>query len=93
MTNLRGADLLILSSPYYDVPRGDIVSNFDQGVLAEFMADGGAILFMSNPYFFEDNMRNYSGNNPAMSDFMSIGTGLSFSTSRSAIVRSASFPT
>lgn len=78
LTNLRGADLLILPSPYYKLPAVDIATTFDTQVLIEFLVDGGAILFLSNPFFFEENMRNYSGNNKAMNRFMNIGIGMEF---------------
>ncbi|MBD3191947.1 MAG: hypothetical protein GF308_14965 [Candidatus Heimdallarchaeota archaeon] len=86
LTNLRGADLLILPSPYFQLPASEIVTPFDQQVLIEFLGDGGSILFLSNPFFFEKNMRNFSGHNTAMDRFMNIGTALAFSGAQNVLM-------
>lgn len=72
LTNIRGADLIILPSPYYgavDVPDGTgAFANIERRALQEYYQDGGSVLFLANPYFYEEELRNYS------SDITSINT-------------------
>ncbi|MHA1365615.1 MAG: hypothetical protein ACTSXA_09145 [Candidatus Heimdallarchaeota archaeon] len=72
LTNIRGADLIILPSPYFgavDVPDGTgAFASIERRALQEYYQDGGSVLFLANPYFFEEEVRNYS------SDIQSINT-------------------
>ncbi|NHJ86558.1 MAG: hypothetical protein FK734_13920 [Asgard group archaeon] len=65
-TNLRGADLVILPAPYYlsedTTETHGPFTDIEQQALVEFYEDGGSVLYLANPYFFEENMRNYSSN-------------------------------
>ncbi|MHA1308067.1 MAG: hypothetical protein ACTSO7_13875 [Candidatus Heimdallarchaeota archaeon] len=72
LTNIRGADLIILPSPYFgvdDVPDGTgAFAEIERRALQEYYQDGGSVLFLANPYFYEEEQRNYS------SDIVSINT-------------------
>ncbi|NHJ38520.1 MAG: hypothetical protein FK731_00705 [Asgard group archaeon] len=71
LTNLRGADLLILPAPYIDATRSRF-SDLEKRAITEFYQDGGSILYLANPYFFEEEMRNYSSNLQYINDMMGI---------------------
>ncbi|MCF2142366.1 MAG: GldG family protein [Candidatus Heimdallarchaeota archaeon] len=69
LTNLRGADLLIVPAPFIDASRSDF-SEVEKQAVSEFYLDGGSLLYLANPYFFEDEMRNYSSNVRYVNDMM-----------------------
>lgn len=71
LTNLRGADLLIIPAPYIDASRAKF-SDLERQAITEFYQDGGSVLFLANPYFFEEEMRNYSSNLQYINDMMGI---------------------
>ncbi|MHA1220821.1 MAG: hypothetical protein ACTSQB_03730, partial [Candidatus Heimdallarchaeota archaeon] len=52
LTNLRGADLLILPAPYFESPNtGDAAgpySEIEQRAVLEFYQDGGSVLYLAN---------------------------------------------
>ncbi|HUT82216.1 MAG TPA: hypothetical protein VMZ29_13525 [Candidatus Bathyarchaeia archaeon] len=65
LMNIRGADLIILPSPFlYSINFGDGVAytEVEQRAVYEFYTDGGSVLYLANPYFFEVETRNYSSN-------------------------------
>jgi hypothetical protein len=71
LTNLRGADLLILPAPYIEASRSKF-SDLEKQAITEFYQDGGSVLYLANPYFFEEEMRNYSSNLNYINDMMGI---------------------
>jgi len=72
LTNIRGADLIILPSPYFgvdNVPDGvGAFADIERRALQEYYQDGGSVLFLANPYFYEEEDRDLS------SDIVSINT-------------------
>ncbi|MBN1329878.1 MAG: hypothetical protein JXA54_10425 [Candidatus Heimdallarchaeota archaeon] len=66
LMNIRGADLLILPAPFlYSEDTGDGTgpySKVEQRAVFEFYTDGGSVLYLANPYFFEEEQRNYTSN-------------------------------
>ncbi|MHA1557362.1 MAG: hypothetical protein ACTSPM_10570 [Candidatus Heimdallarchaeota archaeon] len=68
LTNLRGADLLILPAPYYLAT--DPYSDLEKLALAEFIQDSGSVLFMANPFIFEDSMRNFTSHTNYLNSMM-----------------------
>jgi len=69
LTNIRGADLLIVPAPYIEASRSDF-SELERQAITEFYLDGGSLLYLANPYFFEEPMRNYSSNVRYANDMM-----------------------
>ncbi|MFW9922015.1 MAG: hypothetical protein ACFFDW_01875 [Candidatus Thorarchaeota archaeon] len=72
-TNLRGADLIILPAPYYNAVTP--YTSTEELAIREYIQDGGAVLYLANPYFYELDMRNYSSNILALNNMMSTPEG------------------
>jgi hypothetical protein len=75
LTNIRGADLIIIPSPTH--PGGDISSNdlgpfteYENRALQEYWEDGGSLMFLANPYFFEPEYQNLSSANTYLNNMM-----------------------
>lgn len=68
LTNLRGADLLILPAPFYlaESPYSDL----EKLALTEFIQDSGSVLFMVNPFIFEESMRNFTSHTNYLNSMM-----------------------
>jgi hypothetical protein len=69
-TNLRGADLIIIPSPYYETTLDDAFSDLEIQALTEFYSDRGSAIFLTNPYFFDEEMRDFSGHPKAMNQIL-----------------------
>ncbi len=74
LMNIRGADLLILTAPYlYAKSVGEGIGPYtkvEQRAVYEFYTDGGSVLYLANPYFFEEDVRNYTSNLNAFNNLM-----------------------
>ncbi|NHJ47190.1 MAG: hypothetical protein FK733_05325 [Asgard group archaeon] len=74
LTNLRGADLVIIPAPYIDADRSKF-EHIEKQAITEFYQDGGSVLYLANPYFFEEEYRNYSSNFNYLNDMAGISLG------------------
>ena len=80
LTNIRGADLLILPAPsiYTD---SNLIEDLEKQAVVEFYQDGGSVLYLANPYFFDSTIRNYSSNLVNINSFMgTVGSGDTYGT-------------
>ncbi len=68
LTSLRGADLVILMAPFYYTELS--FTSTERRAMVEFYQDGGSVLYLANPFFFEDEMRNYSSNIVQLNNMM-----------------------
>ncbi len=68
LTSLRGADLLILPAPYYLAENP--YSPLEKLALTEYIQDSGSVLFMANPFLFEDSMRNFTSKTNYLNSMM-----------------------
>lgn len=77
LVNLQGADLIILPAPNLNAiqaPGSDSAfSVLERRALFEFYRDGGSVLYLANPYFFEEEMRNYTSHTNYLNYMMSSG--------------------
>jgi len=77
LVNLQGADLIILPAPNLNAIRAPdsetAFSVIDRRALFEFYRDGGSMLYLANPYFFEEEMRNYTSHANYLNYMMSSG--------------------
>ncbi|MBK5113300.1 MAG: hypothetical protein JJE41_06695 [Candidatus Heimdallarchaeota archaeon] len=82
LVNLQGADLIILPAPYLHAIRAlesdnsfsdSAFSEIERRALFEFYRDGGSVLYLANPYFFEEEMRNYTSNSNYLNYMMGSG--------------------
>ena len=66
LVNIQGADLIILPAPYLYADKAtgsdSAFSIIERRALFEFYRDGGSVLYLANPYFFEEEVRNYTSN-------------------------------
>jgi hypothetical protein len=93
LTNLRGADLVIFPAPFINASR-DAFSSIEKQAITEYYQDGGSVLYLANPYFFEEEMQIYSSNIRYLNDMMGISIGegeetygnLGFSTQQGALL-------
>jgi len=72
-TNLFGADLVIIPAPFIyakNVGTNSPFTTIEDRAIVEYYQDGGSVLFLANPYFFEDNLENYSSNLRNLNLFM-----------------------
>jgi len=77
LVNLQGADLIILPAPNLNAIRApdsdSAFSVIERRALFEFYRDGGSMLYLANPYFFEEEMRNYTSHANYLNYMMSSG--------------------
>jgi hypothetical protein len=77
LVNLQGADLIILPAPNLNAIKADgsdtAFSLIERRALFEFYRDGGSMLYLANPYFFEEDMRNYTSHTTYLNYMMSSG--------------------
>jgi len=77
LVNLQGADLVILPAPNLNAIRAidsdSAFSLIERRALFEFYRDGGSVLYLANPYFFEEEMRNYTSHATYLNYMMSSG--------------------
>ena len=71
--------MIILPSPYYgvpDVPDGEgSFADIERRALQEYYQDGGSVLFLANPYFYEEDDRKYSSDITSINTMMEGGVG------------------
>ena len=77
LVNLQGADLVILPAPNLNAIRApgsdSAFSVIERRALFEFYRDGGSMLYLANPYFFEEEMRNFTSHANYLNYMMSSG--------------------
>ncbi|NHJ33394.1 MAG: hypothetical protein FK732_11075 [Asgard group archaeon] len=77
LVNLQGADLIIIPAPNLHAVKAigsdSAFSLIERRALFEFYRDGGSVLYLANPYFFEEEVRNYTSNSIYLNYIMDSG--------------------
>ncbi len=77
LVNLQGADLIIIPAPNYNASEAEdsetSFTEIERRAFFEFYRDGGSVLYLANPYFFEEEMRDYSSHTNYLNYMMSSG--------------------